>query len=39
MESPPKVDAKLYYGYLFDDSKRPTLVMDALLRSIAGYIV
>lgn len=40
MESPPKADASSsYYGYLFDEKKRPTQVMDALLRGIANYIV
>lgn len=37
----PKADvnAQSYYGYLFDEKKRPTQVMDALLRSIANYII
>jgi hypothetical protein len=38
-EQPPKADAKGYYGYLFNDQKQPTPVMDALLRGIANYIV
>jgi hypothetical protein len=34
-----KADAKAYYGYLFEANKKPTKVMDALLRGIANYIV
>ena len=37
MEQP--VDAKAYYGYLFEDNKKPTKILDALLRGIANYIV
>ena len=33
------VDAKQYYGYLFEADKKPTAVLDALLRGIAIYIV
>jgi hypothetical protein len=33
------VDAKAYYGYLFEENKKPTKVLDALLRGIANYIV
>jgi tRNA isopentenyl-2-thiomethyl-A-37 hydroxylase MiaE len=33
------VDAKQYYGYLFEADKKPTKVLDALLRGIAIYIV
>ena len=33
------VDAKQYYGYLFEVDKKPTKVLDALLRGIAIYIV
>jgi hypothetical protein len=33
------VDAKEYYGYLFEADKKPTKVLDALLRGIAIYIV
>ena len=32
-------DAKGYYGYLFESDKKPTKVLDALLRGIAIYIV
>jgi len=32
-------DAKIYYGYLFEANKKPTKVLDALLRGIANYIV
>ncbi|KAH6669435.1 hypothetical protein B0J14DRAFT_486930, partial [Halenospora varia] len=32
------VDPKAYYGYLFHDDKKPTKVLDALLRGIANYI-
>ncbi|KAH7319403.1 hypothetical protein BKA65DRAFT_101558 [Rhexocercosporidium sp. MPI-PUGE-AT-0058] len=31
-------DAKAYYGYLFEADKKPTKVLDALLRGIATYI-
>ena len=37
--SQPPVDAKTYYGYLFQDNKKPTEVLEALLRGIAIYIV
>jgi hypothetical protein len=37
--SQPPVDAKAFYGYLFQDNKKPTEVLDALLRGIAIYIV
>jgi hypothetical protein len=37
MEQP--VDAKAYYGYLFEDNKKPTKILDALLRGVANYIV
>jgi hypothetical protein len=33
------VDAKAYYGYLFQNDKKPTEVLDALLRGIAIHIV
>ncbi|RDL42552.1 uncharacterized protein BP5553_02531 [Venustampulla echinocandica] len=33
------VDAKAYYGYLFESDKKPTKVLDALLRGIANYII
>ncbi|TAQ87489.1 hypothetical protein B7494_g4190 [Chlorociboria aeruginascens] len=33
------VDPEAYYGYLFDKDKKPTRVLDALLRGIAAYIV
>jgi hypothetical protein len=33
------IDAKQYYGYLFEADKKPTKVLDALLRGIATYIV
>ena len=33
------VDPKAYYGYLFEPNKKPTKVLDALLRGIANYIV
>jgi hypothetical protein len=33
------VDAKQYYGYLFEADKKPTKVLNALLRGIAIYIV
>lgn len=34
-------DAKVegFYGYLFESDKKPTRVLDALLRGIAIYIV
>lgn len=32
------VDPRAYYGYLFAQ-KRPTKLLDALLRGIANYIV
>ncbi|KAH8783808.1 hypothetical protein F5882DRAFT_295436, partial [Hyaloscypha sp. PMI_1271] len=32
------VDAKKYYGYLFEADKKPTKVLDALLRGIAIHI-
>jgi hypothetical protein len=28
-----------FYGYLFQNDKKPTKVLDALLRGIANYIV
>ncbi|PVH75313.1 hypothetical protein DL98DRAFT_427750, partial [Cadophora sp. DSE1049] len=31
-------DAKAYYGYLFEADKKPTKVLEALLRGIATYI-
>jgi len=33
------VDGRAYYGYLFETDKKPTKVLDALLRGIANYIV
>jgi hypothetical protein len=33
------VDAKAYYGYLFQANKQPTKVLDLLLRGIANHIV
>ena len=33
------IDAKQYYGYLFEADKTPTELLDALLRGIASYIV
>lgn len=33
------VDSKAYYGQLFQADKKPTKVLDALLRGIANYIV
>jgi hypothetical protein len=33
------IDPKAYYGYLFKSDKKPTKVLDALLRGIANYIV
>lgn len=33
------VDAKAFYGYLFEADKKPTKVLDALLRGIAKHIV
>lgn len=35
----PAVDAKDFYGYLYEANKTPTKVLDALLRAIALYIV
>lgn len=35
----PAVDAKDYYGYLYEANKTPTKVLDALLRAIAQHIV
>lgn len=35
----PAVDAKDFYGYLYEPNKTPTKVLDALLRAIALYIV
>lgn len=35
----PAVDAKAYYGYLFQDDKAPTPVFNALLQSLAQYVV
>jgi hypothetical protein len=37
--NPRKPDAKTYYGYLFEVDKKPTKVLDALLRGVAVYIV
>lgn len=34
-----KGDSKDYYGYLFEDNKTPTKILDTLLRAIAKYIV
>lgn len=31
--------AKTYYGYLFNAEKKPTKILDALLRSLGNYIV
>lgn len=39
MATPAPVDAKAYYGYLFQEDKGPTAVLDALLRAIGQYIV
>lgn len=33
------VDSNAYYGKLFQADKKPTVVLDALLRGIANYIV
>lgn len=33
------VDAKEFYGYLYDANKAPTRVLDALLRAIGQHIV
>jgi hypothetical protein len=33
------VDAKEFYGYLYEANKTPTKVLDALLRAIGQYIV
>lgn len=33
------VDPKVFYGYLFQPDKKPTKILSALLRGIAGYIV
>jgi hypothetical protein len=33
------IDGKSYYGYLFEDDKKPSKLLDALLRGIAKYIV
>ncbi|EIC06230.1 hypothetical protein OR221_0445, partial [Microbacterium laevaniformans OR221] len=33
------VDAKVYYGYLFESDKKPSKVMTALLTGIAKYLV
>ncbi|PBP16494.1 hypothetical protein BUE80_DR012784 [Diplocarpon rosae] len=46
MQAPPQPhpaadaqkDAKAYYGYLFEADKKPTKLLDALLRGIAAYI-
>lgn len=32
-------DGSSYYGYLFEPSKVPTMVLDALLRAIGQHIV
>jgi hypothetical protein len=34
-----KIDPKTFYGYLFDQDKKPSKVLDAILRGIAKYIV
>lgn len=33
------VDGKSYYGYLFESDKKPSKLLDALLKGIAKYIV
>lgn len=33
------VDAKEFYGYLYEANKTPTAVLDALLRAIGQHIV
>lgn len=33
------MDSKAFYGYLFEDNKKPSKTLDALLRGIANYIV
>lgn len=38
-EKTPNVEQKDFYGYLFDEHKSPTPVLNALLRGIANYIV
>lgn len=38
-EKTPDVDAKEFYGYLFDENKSPTPVLNALLRGVANHIV
>lgn len=38
-ETTPDVDAKEFYGYLFDENKSPTPVLNALLRGVANHIV
>ncbi|KAI0151667.1 hypothetical protein GGR57DRAFT_179142 [Xylariaceae sp. FL1272] len=35
----PQADGKAYYGYLFNDDKTPTTLLNALLRAIALYII
>ena len=37
--NPKPVDAKEYYGYLYEANKTPTKVLDALLRAIGQHIV
>ncbi|KAJ5037574.1 uncharacterized protein L3040_007746 [Drepanopeziza brunnea f. sp. 'multigermtubi'] len=37
-EPRPQDAARSYYGYLFEADKKPTKVLDALLRAIAAYI-
>lgn len=37
-QSPP-VDPKEFYGYLFEADKKPTKLLDLLLRGIAYHIV
>ncbi|KAI9648236.1 hypothetical protein NHQ30_002868 [Ciborinia camelliae] len=38
-EKTPNVDPKVFYGYVFDEDKSPTPVLNALLRGIANYII
>lgn len=33
------IDPKAFYGYLFEDDKTPSKVLDAMLRGIAKHIV
>ena len=39
MAESQKVDPITYWGYLFEPDKKPTKLLDALLRGIANYIV